>query len=245
MYLLTRDYKAHSEYNFLLLLSLLLTITFFFIVIQNSEYITISPEKSKLIHIEENVVSITINPAPIIKKEIKQVIKPKPIKEIVKKKIVKKKVQKAKAVEPVKISEPEPIKHIEPEVIQTVQTQPMPKTQKIIKQITKEKPIPIASIFDAQMKDSFIAGLYELLDEKKYYPKMAKRRKLEGISQISFTLSKDGLIKEVFLQKSCGHKMLDSAALKVVRSIEFYKPIPDAVSMASLHLNIPIKYSRN
>ncbi len=104
---------------------------------------------------------------------------------------------------------------------------------------------PKAPLFDAQMKASFIAGLYSILNERKNYPKMAKRRKLEGVSQISFTLDKDGSIKRVFLQKSCGHKILDKAALKVVQSIEFYKPIPDAISMASLRLNIPIKYSRN
>ncbi|MEA1891652.1 MAG: TonB family protein [Campylobacterota bacterium] len=181
--------------------------------------------------IEEKVVSIVITPAPVQKKEV---VKPKPInKKIVKKKVVKEKV----------------IKKIEP--VEAVVTKPIaqaiiePVTPKIIK-ATPVKTIPAEQkpLFDADMKALFISGLYAKLEEQKHYPKMAKRRKLEGVVEVSFTLCKDGEIKDVFLHKNCSHSILDKAALKVVKSIRRYKPIPDAVSMASLNLNIPIRYSR-
>ena len=133
---------------------------------------------------------------------------------------------------------------IKKEIVKVVE----PKVEQVIqKRVVQKKvtPKPVVLTFDAKMKASFIAGLYEMLNEKKYYPKMAKRRKLEGIVHISFTLCKDGKIENIFLHKSCGHKILDKAALKVVNSIDDYRAIPDAVSMASLNLNIPIRYSRN
>ncbi|MEA3330793.1 MAG: energy transducer TonB [Campylobacterota bacterium] len=216
------------------MLSLLLTAFAFYTLFKSSNYITISPELPRPLKVQERVVSITIEPASVVKKQEVKVVKPRPIKKIIKKKIVKK-------VIPVKTK---------PVVVPVVEPMVKPVTQPIERSIIETTIEPVVQkiqlpVFDAQMKASFIAGLYEMLNEKKYYPKMAKRRKLEGIAEVSFTLCKDGTIRNIFLHKSCGHKILDRAALKVVKSIDVYKAIPDAVSMASLNLNIPIKYSRN
>jgi len=255
MYLLT---KTYSRYNFLLFLSSLLVALAFYGVIKNPKFITMSPVASIPKQVKERTISIVMTPAPIVKKQIKKIKKSKPIKKIVKKKpipkpIKKKIIQKTKAVKPIPIKKPikkiEPIQEIKPiQTTELIYKQVINKpiiNKKIVKQEVKQKSLPVTPVFNAQKKASFIAGLYELLNEKKYYPKMAKRRKLEGITQISFTLNKDGSVKDVFLHQSSGHKILDKASLKVVRAIGSYKPIPDTVSMASLHLNIPIKYSRN
>lgn len=219
MYSLTKDYKIDYKDKSLLLLSTVVVCLVFYTSMQNSKHITISPKTSRVV--SENIISLVITPAPVIKKKsrakVKKVIKEKVIKKILKTKTIERVIEKTETLEVAKT----------PEVYETLN-----------KKIT-------APVFDANMKALFISGLYDMLNERKNYPKMAKRRKLEGISQVSFTLNKDGSIKKIFLQESCGHKILDKAALKVVQSIKFYKPIPDAVSMASLHLNIPIKYSRN
>nr|WP_321268403.1 energy transducer TonB [uncultured Sulfurimonas sp.] len=242
MYLLTKDYKTDYQDKSLLLLSLVVVSLIFITAIQSSKYITIStPIPYK---VDEKIISIVITPAPVVKKEpkpevkkvvkkeIKKVVKTKVIEKVVKKKIVEKKAIKQKVVQKTEIVK-EVVKKVE--VVKTpAVTQPI-----------KVQETPVVPVFDAQMKTSFIAGLYSMLDERKTYPRMAKRRKLEGVSEISFTLEKDGSIKNVFLSKSSGHKILDKAALKILNSMEFYKAIPDAVSLASLNLNIPIKYSRN
>lgn len=223
MYLQSKNYKTDYKDKSLLLFSTVLVSLLFYLAVQNSKYITIYPQSPKTV--KKSVISLVITSAPLIKKEpepevkkiIKKVIKEKAIKKIVEKRVVEKQVTE-KVVE-------ETVKNV--------------VAEKVVEKIVT------APIFDANIKASFIAGLYEMLNEKKVYPKMAKRRKLEGTCEVSFTLNKDGSIKNIFLLSSCGHKILDKAALKVVKSIEFYKPIPDAVSMASLNLNIPIKYSRN
>jgi len=227
MYLLRRNYKTHLQHNYLLFLSLLLVALATFSVMKSSNYITITPMPSHPKIVQEKILKIVITPVPVVKK---QVVKPKPIKKVIKKKVIKKEI--VKKVEPVKTVALEP-------VVQKVQE---PIVEEVV--VAKVTPVVPKPVFDAQMKASFIAGLYAMLEEQKYYPKMAKRRKLEGVVEISFTLSKDGKIKDVFVYKDCNHSMLNKAALKVVKSIVAYKPIPDAVSMASLNLNIPIKYSR-
>ncbi|MCD4668744.1 MAG: energy transducer TonB [Sulfurimonas sp.] len=187
-----------------------------------------------MIVVKEQIISISmVTPEPVVKKEV---IKPK--KKIIKKKVIKKKIVK-KTIEKVIPVKKEIVKVVEPKVEQVV--------KRVVEKKVTPKPVvskPIVPTFDAKMKTSFIAGLYEALSEKKYYPKMAKRRKLEGVVTVSFTLCKDGTIKNIFLNKSCGHKILDKAALKVVKSIDIYKAIPDAVSLTALNLNIPIKYLR-
>ncbi|MCK9491944.1 MAG: energy transducer TonB [Sulfurimonas sp.] len=227
MYLSLKEKKSPKEHKFLLLLSVFLVLSTLSTLFQANKYITISSEvvqKEK-----KRILALVINPAPIKKEIIKEKViekpkkKPKPIK----KEILKKEVIKDKVVKEV----------VEKEIVQTeVETK-----QEIVQKVEQvEKPI-----FDEKAKESFIAGLYEMLNENKHYPKMAKRRKLEGVCEVSFTLSKDGRLKDIFLKEACGHSILDKAALKVVRSVEFYKPIPDSVSLSSLHLNIPIKYARN
>jgi protein TonB len=243
MYLLAKKYKTDYEDKSLLLLSLVVVSLIFATAIVKSKHITISaPTPYK---VKQKVISLVINPAPVLKKELKPIAKPiaKPVvKKVVKPKVIEKKVVEKKIIEK---------KVIKQELVQKTEV-----TKEIVKKVAVAKPVeiieptvvektPVVPVFDAQMKTSFIAGLYSMLDEKKSYPKMAKRRKLEGVSEVSFTINKDGSIKDVFLSKSSGHKILDKAALKILHSIEFYKPIPDAVSLASLNLNIPIKYSRN
>lgn len=236
MYLSLNAKKTPKEHKILLLISALIVTSALYVLLKGYNYITLSNEMQP--KVKEKALVFKINPAPlkkeIVKKEIvkKEIIKkPKKALKSIKKEIVKQEVKKQEVVKETKQEV------IEKEPIQTeVETK-----QEIVQELIQEA----QPIFDEKAKESFIAGLYEVLNENKRYPKMAKRRKLEGVCEVSFTLTKDGHIKDVFLKKACGHSILDSAALKVVRSVEFYKPVPDSVSLTPLHLNIPIKYARN
>ncbi|EQB35357.1 hypothetical protein M947_08730 [Sulfurimonas hongkongensis] len=253
MNLSLREKKTPKEHKILLLLSIVVVASSLYALLQGYSYITIKHEVQP--KTKERVLALVINPAPkkqeIVKKEVTKVIKkeivkekviekpkkkPKPIKnEVVKNEVVKNEVVKKEVIKQEIVKETPPQVVVKEEIVQ-VQTK-----QEIVQEVVQEE----KPIFDEKAKESFIAGLYEALNENKRYPKMAKRRKLEGVCEVSFTLNKDGSLRDIFLKEACGHSILDDAALKVVRSIEFYKPIPDSVSLTSLHLNIPIKYARN
>lgn len=238
MYLSLNAKKTPKEHKILLLISVLIVTSALYVLLKGYNYITLSNEMQP--KAKEKALVFKINPAPL-KKEIvkKEVVK----KEIVKKEIIKKSIKSIKK-EIVKheVEKQEVVKETKQELVEKepIQTEVETK-QEIVQELIQEA----QPIFDEKAKESFIAGLYEVLNENKRYPKMAKRRKLEGVCEVSFTLTKNGHIKDVFLKKACGHSILDSAALKVVRSVEFYKPVPDSVSLTPLHLNIPIKYARN
>jgi len=245
MYLSLKEKKTPNEHKIFLLLSILVVTSSLYALLEGYRHVMLSCVTEP--KVKEKVLALVINPTPVKKEVVKQQVvkkeivkekviekpkkKPKPIKkEIVKKEVIKDEIVKETIKETVE-------EVVEKEIVQTeVETK-----QEIVQEVVQE----VKPIFDEKAKESFIAGLYEMLNENKRYPKMAKRRKLEGVCEVSFTLNKDGRLKDVFLKEECGHSILDKAALRVVSSIEFYKPIPDSVSLTSLRLNIPIKYARN
>lgn len=261
MHLLTKAQKTHYEYNYLLLLSFIFVSLMLYTFMDKFNYIQLTPKSVVPKKVEYKKVSITIKSATIVKqkpivKEIvkpKAIVKPKPvIKKVIKPKPIKKAIKTISIPKPIKkIQKSKPIvkEIIKPvEVVKKVEPKPIVKevvkpTPVITKEIVKE-PVVVTPVFDAKLKESFIAGLYAQLNALKKYPKMAKRRKLEGVAHIKFTLAKNGNITNVFLDKSSGHKLLDKAALKILNAISTYKAIPDEVSLKALHLKIPIKYSR-
>jgi periplasmic protein TonB len=63
-----------------------------------------------------------------------------------------------------------------------------------------------------------------------HYPKEAKQQKLYGDVTVLVSINKDGSLKDVRILESSGHKILDSAALKIVRLSSPYQPFPKAIS---------------
>ncbi|MEA3373810.1 MAG: TonB family protein [Campylobacterota bacterium] len=235
MYLFLKHERAYSSHYFLLLLSILMVSMLLYVAIKRTEHITLTPPMPPVIEKSERRVAITLSAPPVQKQQ------PKPIEKVVPKPVVKK---VEKTVEPVvkPKSLPEPtVAEIPIETLveaQPVAQEPLPVT-------VPQPPLPPKPLFDAQMKSEFIAGLYAALEANKVYPKMAKRRKLSGTAHIHFTLHKDGTIEDVYLDESCGHRLLDKAALKLVKVLGSYQAIPDAVSLVALDLHIPVAYKHH
>ena len=248
MILLTRDYDLQMKNNFFFFVSASIVIIGMYFILQNAHYISVTPLSQ--VH-KKNIspeIIITMASLPVPPKIEQKIVKPiiKPPKQKVVKKITRRKKRVVKKIAPLALAINESPKIIQESVSEVVVT-PTPLVESValpVEAVQKKVTKP-ATTFDAEMKAEFIAGLYKILNQNKHYPKMAKRRHLEGIAKIHFRLGKDGKIHNVFVGKSCGHKMLDKAALKLITKIGTYKPIPDNVSMAALDLNIPITYSIN
>jgi protein TonB len=58
------------------------------------------------------------------------------------------------------------------------------------------------------------------------YPEEARRRKLYGELRLSVALLPNGTVKEIKILQSSGHKILDDAAIRIVRLAEPYAPFP-------------------
>lgn len=61
------------------------------------------------------------------------------------------------------------------------------------------------------------------------YPDEAKRRRLSGSLMLQVDLNADGTLRDVVLLKSSGEKVLDDAAIRIVRLAAPYAPFPAAI----------------
>ena len=89
---------------------------------------------------------------------------------------------------------------------------------------------------------AYLALVRETVALEKEYPSFAKQLKLEGTSVVRAVITPDGVLKEVSLGSSSGHKVLDRAALASVRRAAPFRAGPGAVPLT---VEIPITFRIN
>ena len=178
------------------------------------------------------------NQQQIHKKIVKKTIADKKVpvkktKQIKKKVLLKKEMRKE---EPKVIEKPaEPIKSVEP-----AQTQPQveKKTEVVDNKIVANE------IFQKQMSDkeqyleNNLAKIATLIKENLYYPRMARKRGIQGAVTVRFMLLKNATVTQITtISSSSG--ILTRAAIKTIAELsgKFPKPKTD------LMLTVPIQYS--
>ncbi|CAA6799326.1 MAG: Histone H1-like protein HC2 [uncultured Sulfurovum sp.] len=201
-------------------------------------------------------------PKKIIKKKIvekkiikKKVIKKKIIKKVVKKKVIKKKI--VKKVQPKVIPKkviPKPVKR-EPEPIERYVPPPIaPPTyvappvyvapQPVIKAVPKPAPVaPQPVVNNDHHKKAFLRNVRSNIIANKKYPKIAKRRHIEGSVKVRFDITRQGTVSNIrFINgKSVFHKSIRKTLertfpMSIPSEVRAELPISD-VSVV-LHFNI-------
>lgn len=61
------------------------------------------------------------------------------------------------------------------------------------------------------------------------YPDEARRQKLSGSLMLDVALNPDGTINEIVLRRSSGHRVLDDAAIRIVRLAAPFAPFPEDI----------------
>lgn len=62
------------------------------------------------------------------------------------------------------------------------------------------------------------------------YPEQARRQKLFGKLQLSVSIHKDGSVENIEVSKSSGHRILDAAAMRIVKLAAPYSPLPPNIT---------------
>lgn len=70
------------------------------------------------------------------------------------------------------------------------------------------------------------------------YPQEARQNKLYGSLRLMVAVTPDGALKEVILLESSGHKVLDDAAIRIVRLAAPFAPFPDELRQTTDVLEI-------
>lgn len=77
-----------------------------------------------------------------------------------------------------------------------------------------------------------------LIERHKNYPRMASNRQIEGTVIIQFSITPEGIAREVSIIKSSGFEILDQAGIKAVRNASPFPPPP--INLASTPIEVPI-----
>jgi protein TonB len=103
-----------------------------------------------------------------------------------------------------------------------------------VRTVQQEQPDATDSLYTES-----IAGLRKRILERKIYPQAARRRNIEGVVLIFLELDKSGELIDVRVIQSSGSKILDNAALSLIKKVIPYEHGLER----TLSVEIPIRYS--
>ena len=145
--------------------------------------------------------------------------KPKP------KKKPRKRVKRKKHPKKIKIP-PKPVVH---EVIT-----PTPVLPKV------ETKAPVQMVDTTSIKDRYTSEIRREIKHNLFYPKIAKRMRMQDIVQVAFRVQKDGSITDIRILNH-PRRQLANGAIKTLHRLDL-KPIPKALNQPHLDITIPIEF---
>jgi len=152
---------------------------------------------------EESVVEPEIIPEPIVEKEpeIKEEIIPEPIVEkVIPKPVVKKEKKK-----------PEVKKKPKKKIVKKKKI----KKKKVKKKQARKKSSASRSKSSKAKKNQFLANIRAKINKHKSYPRVAKKRRMQGSIKVKFTILRSGKVGNISLK---GPKIFHNSARAAVKS---------------------------
>ena len=92
------------------------------------------------------------------------------------------------------------------------------------------------------LRGLFTGKVRQRIADAKYYPRIARRRGMEGQPVIAFTLNKEGRLTKVDLAQTSGYQLLDQAALEAVHRAAPYPEIPAELNTNIFQFKLPISF---
>lgn len=176
-------------------------------------------------------------PKKVVKKLPKSKVAPKPTpskKKIrKKKKIVKKIKRKIRTVKKAKT------KVTAPAVTKKEVVEKTPEEKSLPSETSRESNRVKSEISSGSKKikitswQNYMFAITRKINNKKKYPKRARRGGLTGKVGVRLTLSNSGEIKNVQIYESSGHSVLDKAALSSILKMNPFKPFPEEIKSHS------------
>jgi periplasmic protein TonB len=71
---------------------------------------------------------------------------------------------------------------------------------------------------------------------------MARRRGLQGVVVMRFTIAAGGQILSFRVSRASGHNLLDQAARNTIRRVGKFPPFPTELNRQKLTIEIPLAY---
>lgn len=84
--------------------------------------------------------------------------------------------------------------------------------------------------------------LLHQLEAAKRYPYQARRMRQEGVSQLRFTMDRQGIVLAASIEQSSGHKLLDAEVLALIKRAQPLPKPPADIPGETLDLVIPVEF---
>jgi len=97
-------------------------------------------------------------------------------------------------------------------------------------------------VADASVEADYIARLASWLARHKQYPRTARRRNLEGVAQLTFTLNAEGKVLKSDVTGSSGYQVLDREVIKMLERSEPLPAFPTGLNRRTMEIIIPIRF---
>jgi protein TonB len=89
---------------------------------------------------------------------------------------------------------------------------------------------------------SYQALVLAHLSRHRVYPPEARERGITGIARVQFALARDGRVLSASLVGGSGERMLDSAAVEMVKRASPFPPFPTGIAQARMDFAAPIRF---
>ena len=89
---------------------------------------------------------------------------------------------------------------------------------------------------------SYLREIRRLLEKHKDYPWMARRRNIQGVVAVVFTIGPGGQILAARVSRSSGQDLLDEAAQNTIRRVGKFPPFPAELNRQQLTVEVPLAF---
>ncbi len=88
----------------------------------------------------------------------------------------------------------------------------------------------------------YLHTIRQLLEKQKDYPRMARRRNMQGVVIVMFTIAAGGQIESARVSRSSGHDLLDEGARNTIKRVGRFPPFPAELNRQKLTIKIPLAF---
>ena len=92
------------------------------------------------------------------------------------------------------------------------------------------------------IRADYLTLLRERIERHKKYPLLARKSRRQGIVVVEFELTTGGELKSCLIRESCGHRLLDRAALQAVKSAAPFPEIPHQLKTVVSNFVVPVRF---
>ena len=88
----------------------------------------------------------------------------------------------------------------------------------------------------------YLREVRRLLEKHTDYPWMARRRNIQGVVALRFTIASGGQIEACWISRSSGQDLLDDAARDTIRRVGNFPPFPPELNRQKLTIEVPLAF---